>query len=110
VCVSAVICDSVSYFKKELPRRPCQSKFISILLAHLKVYKHLAVGQVQSLNSEIKECFSFFQIGVTITGLESLPPNIQDSCKSVSSFIVHDLPVHELINPDLIGAFQRKGI
>ncbi|XP_056017147.1 ribonuclease P protein subunit p40-like isoform X1 [Ostrea edulis] len=49
------------------------------------------------------------KIGVTMTGMDMLPPNIEKPCKTALSYIVYNLPVHELINPDLIGAFQRKG-
>ncbi|XP_061197006.1 ribonuclease P protein subunit p40-like [Saccostrea echinata] len=48
-------------------------------------------------------------IGVTITHLETFPSNIIEICEDELSYIVYNLPVHELINPDLLGAFQQKG-
>ncbi|XP_052714304.1 ribonuclease P protein subunit p40-like isoform X1 [Crassostrea angulata] len=48
-------------------------------------------------------------IGVTMTKMDQLPPSISEACMDEMSFIVYSLPVHELINSDLLGAFQKKG-
>ncbi|XP_062607429.1 ribonuclease P protein subunit p40-like [Saccostrea cucullata] len=48
-------------------------------------------------------------IGITITQQETFPSDIREICLAEISYIVYNLPVHELISPDLLGAFQKKG-
>ncbi|XP_022344044.2 ribonuclease P protein subunit p40-like isoform X1 [Crassostrea virginica] len=48
-------------------------------------------------------------IGVTMTNMEKMPSSITEACTKEISHIVYSLPVYEMINPDLLGAFQKKG-
>lgn len=45
-----------------------------------------------------------------MTKMDQLPPSISEACMDEMSFIVYSLPVYELINSDLLGAFQKKGV
>lgn len=45
-----------------------------------------------------------------MTNMDQLPPSISEACMDETSFIVYNLPVYELINSDLLGAFQMKGM
>ena len=45
-----------------------------------------------------------------MTNMEKMPSSITEACTKEISHIVYSLPVYEMINPDLLGAFQKKGI
>lgn len=73
---------------------------------------HTTIHQRSYLYIYLLTCLTSwsFQIGVTMTKMDQLPPSISEACMDEMSFIVYSLPVHELINSDLLGAFQKKGV